>query len=102
MIGGGRTTEQLSELELTTLMFNTNHIAAVLDHLHGVVRDLQTVQMQEQGRRIANEESVSLEIVATGVAERALDEEFSNLSLSRVIGELEEFGDDVDQEGPEQ
>jgi len=101
-MGGGRTTEQLSELELTTLMFNTNRIAAVLGHLQGVVGDLQMVQMQERGRRIASGESGSLEIVATGVAERALDEEFSDLSLSRVIGELEDFGDDVDQEGLEQ
>ena len=39
--------------------------------------------------------------MATDVVERALDEEFSNLSLSRVIGELEDFGDDVNQEGLE-
>ena len=58
--------------------------------------------MQERGRRIASGELGSLEIVAMEVAERALDEEFSDLSLSRVIGELEDFGDDVDQEGPEQ
>jgi len=83
-------------------MFNTNRIAAVLGHLQGVVRDLQTIQMQERGHRIANGESGSLEIVATNVAERALDEEFNDLSLSRVIRELEDFGDDVDQEGPEQ
>jgi len=60
------------------------------------------VQMQERGCRIASGGSVSLAIVATSVAERALDEEFSNLSLSRVIGELEDFGNNVDQEGPEQ
>ena len=96
-----RTTEQLSELELTTLMFNTNRISAVLGHLQGVVGDLQTVQMQERGRRIVNGESSSLEIVATDVTERALDEEFSDLSLSHVIGELEDFGDNVDQEGPD-
>ena len=58
--------------------------------------------MQERGRRIASEGLVSLAIVASSVAERALDEEFSDLSLSRVIGELEDFGDNVDQEGPEQ
>jgi len=95
-------TEQLSELELTTLMFNTNRITAVLGHLQGVVGDLQTVQIQERGRRIASGESGSLEIVVMNVAERALDEEFNDLSLSRVIRELEDFGDDVDQEGPEQ
>jgi len=83
-------------------MFNTNRIAAVLGHLQGVIGDLQTVQMQERGRQIASGESASLEIVVMGVAERTLDEEFSDLSLSRVIGELEDFGEDVDQEGPEQ
>jgi len=83
-------------------MFNTNRITAVLVHLQGVVGDLQTVQMQERGHRIASGESVSLEIVATEVAERTLDKEFNNLSLSRVIDELEDFGDNVDQEGPEQ
>jgi len=95
-------TEPLSKLELTTLMFNTNRITAVLDHLQGVVRDMRTIQVQEQGRLLtANGESASLEIVATQVAERTLDEEFGDLSLSRVIGELEDFGDNVDQEGPE-
>jgi len=83
-------------------MFNTNRIAAVLGHLQGVVGDLQTVQMQERGHQIASGESGSLEIVVMNVAERALDEEFSDLSLSRVIGELEDFGDDVDQESSEQ
>jgi len=83
-------------------MFNTNRITAVLGHLQGVVGDLQTIQVQERGRRIASGGSVSLEIVATDVAERALDEEFSDLSLSHVISELEDFGDNVDQEGPEQ
>ena len=97
-----RTTESLSELELTTLMFNTNHITAVLDHLQGVVGDMRTIQVWEQGRLLtASGESASLEIVATQVAERTLDEEFNNLSLSRVIGELEDFGNDADQEGPE-
>jgi len=83
-------------------MFNTNRIASVLGHLQGVVGDLQTVQMQERGRRIASGGSGSLEIMVIGVAERALDEEFSDLSLSCVIGELEDFSDNnVDQEGPE-
>ena len=62
-------------------MFNTNRIAAVLGHLQGVVRDLQTIQVQERGRWIASGESVSLEIVATEVAERTLDEEFNDLTL---------------------
>jgi len=44
-------------------------------------------------------ESASLGIVATQVAERALDEEFGDLSLSRVVEELEDFGDIVNQEG---
>ena len=91
-----RTTELLSELELTTLMYNTNHIAAILDHLQGVVGDMRTIQVQEQGRLLTTSgESASLEIVATQVAERTLDEEFSDLNLSCVIEELEDFGNDV-------
>jgi len=87
---------------LTTLMFNTNRIAGILGHLQGVVGDLQTVQMQERGCWIASGGSVSLAVVVMSVAERALDEEFNDLSLSRVIGELEDFSNNVDQEGPEQ
>jgi len=83
-------------------MFNTNCITAVLDHLQGVVGDMRTIQVREQGRLpTASGESASLEIVATQVAERTLDEEFSDLHLSRVIKELEDFGSNVDQEGPE-
>jgi len=56
--------------------------------------------VQEQGRRLtASGESASLEIVATQVAERTLDEEFGDLSLSCMVGELEDFGDIVNQEG---
>jgi len=40
-----------------------------------------------------------LEVLATQVGERALDAEFGDLSLSRVDAELEDFGDDVNQEG---
>jgi len=96
---GTRTFDRLNELELSTLMMNTNRISSVLGHLHGVIEDLRTVQLQERGRRIASGESSSLEIVATDVAERALDEEFNDLSLSRVTRELEDFGDNVNQEG---
>jgi len=96
------TMETLGKWGSAPSVFNTNRIAAVLGHLQGVVGDLQTVQMQERGRRIASGESGSLEIVAMDVVERALDEEFSDLSLSRVIGELEDFDNNVDQEGPEQ
>jgi len=53
-------------------------------------------------RLTASGESASLETVATQVAERALDVEFGDLSLSRVDVEMEDFGDDVDQEGSEQ
>jgi len=95
-------TEPLSELELTTLMYNTNRITTILDHLQGVVRDMRTIQVQEQGRLLtASGESASLETIAIQVVERTLDEEFNDLSLSHVIGELEDFGSDVDQEGPE-
>jgi len=100
---GVRTINQLSELKLSTLMMNTNQISAVLGHLHGVIGDLQTVQAQERVHRLtASGESASLETVTTQVAERALDVEFGDLSLSRIDAEMEDFGDDVDQEGPEQ
>ena len=33
------------------------------------------------------------------MVERALDVEFGDLSLSRVNAEMEDFGDNVDQEG---
>jgi len=100
---GVRTINQLSELELSTLMMNTNQISAVLGHLHGVIGDLQTVQVQEHVHRLtASGESTSLETVVTQVAERALDVEFGDLSLSRIDAEMEDFGDDVDQEDPEQ
>jgi len=68
-----------------------------------VIGDLQTVQVQERVRRLnASGEAASLETVATQVAERALDVEFGDLSLSRVDAEMEDFGDDVNQEGSEQ
>jgi len=83
-------------------MFNMNCIAAILGYLQGVVGDLRTIQVQEQGHRLtASGELASLEIVVTQVAERTLDEEFNDLSLSCMIGELEDFSDNVDQEGPE-
>jgi len=83
-------------------MMNTNHISAVLGHLHRVIRDLRTIQVQERVRRLtANGESASLEIVTTQVAERALDIEFGDLSLSCVNAELEDFGELSNQEGSE-
>ena len=100
---GARTIDQLSELELSTLMMNTNQILAVLGHLHGVIGDLQTVQVQECVHRLtASGESASLEMVATQVAESALNVEFGDLSLSRVNTELKDFGDNANQEGSEQ
>jgi len=97
---GARTIDQLSELELSTLMMNTNQISAVLSHLHGVIGDLQSVQVQERVHRLTvSGESASLETVATQVAERALDVEFGDLSLSRVNAELEDFGDNVNHTG---
>ena len=97
-----RTTEQLSELELSTLMINTNRISAVLGHLHGVIGDLRTVQTQEYTHRLtANGELALLEMAATQVAERALDVEFGDLSLSRVDAELEDFRELLNQEGSE-
>jgi len=95
----GRTTEQLSELELSTLMINTNRLSGVLGHLQGVIEDLRAVQTQEYARCLTIEGSVSLEVIVTQVGERALDAEFGDLSLSCVNAELEDFGDDVNQEG---
>ena len=96
----GRTTAQLSELKLTNLMINTNHIAAVLGHLQGVIGDLQMVQMQEYAHCLtASGELDSLEMVTTQVAEQTLDEEFNNLSLSRLNAVLEDFGEASNQEG---
>jgi len=97
---GVRTIDQLSELELSTLMMNTNQISAVLGHLHGVIGDLQSVQVQERIHRLAvSEESASLAMVATQVAESALNVEFGDLSLSRVDAEFEDFGNNANQEG---
>jgi len=94
-----RMVDQLSELELSTLMINTNRLSGVVGHLQGILGDLQTVQTQEYGRRRIAEGSVSLEVVATQVGERALDAEFGDLSLSRVDAEMEDFSDNVNQEG---
>jgi len=94
-----RMVDQLSKLELSTLMINTNHLSSVVGHLQGILGDLQTVQTQEYGCRQLVEGSVSLEVVATQVGERALDAEFGDLSLSRVDAEMEDFGDNVNQEG---
>jgi len=96
---GARTVDQLSELELSTLMMNTNQISAVLGHLHGVIGDLWMVQTREYARRLTIKGLGSLEVVATQVAERALDVEFGDLSLSRVDAEMEDFSDNVNQEG---
>ena len=83
-------------------MMNTNCISAVLGHLHGVIGDLRMVQVQERVRRLtANGESALLETVVMRVAERALDVEFGDLSLSRVDTELEDFGELSNQEGSE-
>jgi len=94
MSQGVGTIDQLSELELSMLMMNTNQISAVFEHLHGVIGDLQTVQVQERLHRLAsNGESTSLEMVATQVAERALDVEFTlgvrgHLPSGYVVGTL--------------
>jgi len=94
-----RTIAQLNKLELSTLMINTNRLSGVLGNLQGVLGDLQAVQTEEYGHRRIVGGSVSLEVVATQVVERALDSEFGDLSLSRVDAEMEDFGEDVDQEG---
>jgi hypothetical protein len=93
-----RITAELSELELSNLMMATNRMGAVLSHLQGVVGDMSTLQVQEYTRRLTAGNSES-ESVATQVAERTLDDEFGDLSLSRVNAELEDFGDIENHEG---
>ena len=74
---------ELSDVELTNLMLNSNRMAVVLVHLQGVVEDLHQVQFREYTRRLSDRgELGEAETVATQIVEVMLDEEF---------GELEEY-----------
>jgi len=96
-----RTTEQLSELKLTNLMINMNRLTGVLGHLQGVIGDLRMIQTQEYSHHLTAGGELALVEVATQVAERTLDREFRDLSLSCVDTELEDFGELSNQEGLE-
>jgi len=81
--GMARVLPKMSDTELSILMINSNRLAAVLEHLRGVIDRLQQVQFQGYTRRLTEHgELDSGEAVAARVAEETLDEEF---------GELEEF-----------
>jgi len=68
--GEARILPEMSELELSNLMINSNRMAAVLVHLQGVVADLHQVQFQEYTRRLSERgELGEAEVVATQVAE---------------------------------
>jgi len=80
--GEARILPDMSELELSNLMLNSNRIAAVLVHLQGVVEGLHQAQFNEWTRRLSERgELGNAETVAAQVAEMTLD------------GELEDFGE---------
>jgi len=84
--GEARILPEMSELELSNLMINSNRLAVVLVHLQGVVEDLHQTQFNEWTRRLSESgELGSAETVATQVAEMTLDEELED------FGELDEY-----------
>jgi len=84
--GEARILPEMSELELSNLMINSNRLAAVLVHLQGVVEDLHQMQFNEWTRRLSERgELGDAETVATQVAEMTLDEELED------FGELDEY-----------
>jgi len=84
--GEARILPDMSELELSNLMINSNRLAAVLVHLQGVVEDLHQTQFNEWTRRLSERgELGDAETVATQVAELTLDEELED------FGELNEY-----------
>ena len=84
--GEARILPEMSELELSNLMINSNRLAAVLVHLQGVVEDLHQTQFNEWTRRLSERgELGDAETVASQVAEMTLDEELED------FGELNEY-----------
>jgi len=84
--GEARILPDMSELELSNLMINSNRIAAVLVRLQGVVEDLHQTQFNEWTRRLSERgELGDAETVATQVAEMTLDEELED------FGELDSY-----------
>jgi len=83
--GEARILPEMSKLELSNLMINSNRMAAVLVHLQGVIEDLHQTQFNEWTRRLSERgELGDAETVATQVAEMTLDEELED------FGELDE------------
>ena len=84
--GEARILPDMSELELSNLMINSNRLAAVLVHLQGIVEDLHQIQFNEWTRRLSERgELEDAESVATRMAEATLDEELED------FGDLEEY-----------
>jgi len=84
--GEARILPEMSELELSNLMINSNRVAAVLVHLQGVVEDLHQAQFNEWTHRLSERgELGDAETVATQVVEMSLDEELED------FGELNEY-----------
>jgi len=84
--GEARILPDMSELELSNLMINSNRLAAVLVHLQGIVEDLHQTQFNEWTRRLSERGGLGdAEAVATQVAEMTLDEELED------FGELDEY-----------
>jgi len=80
--GEARILPEMSELELSNLMINSNRLAAVLVHLQGVVEDLHQTQFNEWTRRLSERgELGDAETVATQVAEMTLDEELEDFGV---------------------
>jgi len=83
--GEVRILPEMSELELSNLMINSNRMAAVLVHLQGVVEDLHQVQFNEWTHRLSERgELGDAETVATQVVEMTLNEELEDF---RELGE---------------
>jgi len=84
--GEARILPEMSELELSNLMINSNRMAAVLVHLQGAVTDLHQVQFQEYTRCLSERGDLGdAEVVTTQVAEMTLDEELED------FGELNSY-----------
>ena len=84
--GEARILPEMSELELSNLMINSNRLAAVLVHLQGVVEELHQTQFNEWTCRLSERgELGDVETVASQVAEMTLDEELED------FGELDSY-----------
>ena len=92
-LGESRVNLILSNDKLSWLMVTANQIAGMLNHLQGIVGNLQTVQAQEAAcRLIAAGELDSTEELAIQVAQLSLDEDFDEDGVD-MEGALEDFGE---------